>query len=154
MRNNHFNFKQFTVYHDLCARKVGTDGVLLGALADGGKRILDIGTGTGLIALMMAQRFPGAHITGIDIDRDAVLQAQSNVAASPFANSIDIIQTDFADFTTTDTYDSITCNPPFFENSAPCPDEKRSMARHTASLPFSTPISKTARLLADNGVMT
>lgn len=154
MRNNYFSFKQFTVYHDLCAMKVGTDGVLLGALADGGKRILDIGTGTGLIALMMAQRYPEARITGIDIDHDAVLQAQSNVAASPFANNIDIIQADLADFITTDTFDSITCNPPFFENSALCPDEKRSMARHTTSLPFSTLISKAARLLADNGVMT
>ena len=92
MRNKYFTFKQFTVRHDLCAMKVGTDGVLLGALADGGRSILDIGTGTGLIALMMAQRFPSSRVTGIDIDRDAVLQAQANVAASPFAGRIDIIQ--------------------------------------------------------------
>ena len=67
MSNNYFQFKQFTVYHNLCAMKVGTDGVLLGAWAQGGKHILDIGTGTGLIALFMAQRYPKADITGIDM---------------------------------------------------------------------------------------
>lgn len=154
MRNKYFTFKQFTVRHDLCAMKVGTDGVLLGALADGGRSILDIGTGTGLIALMMAQRFPSSRVTGIDIDRDAVLQAQANVAASPFASRIDIIHSDFADFDTGSTYDSITCNPPFFENGAPCPDTQRSIARHAEALPFSTLIAKAAQLLADNGTMT
>ena len=88
MSNNYFRFKQFTVHHELCAMKVGTDGVLLGALADGGSRILDIGTGTGLVALMMAQRFPSAHITGIDIDDGAVIQARKNVELSPFADRI------------------------------------------------------------------
>ena len=74
-----FQFKQFTIRQDLCAMKVGTDGVLLGAWAHGGDSILDVGTGTGLIALMMAQRFPKAQVTAIDIDEGAFLQATENV---------------------------------------------------------------------------
>ena len=70
--------------------KVGTDGVLLGAWAEGGQRILDIGSGTGLISLMMAQRFPEAQVWGIDIDPDACMQARENVAASPFADRVGI----------------------------------------------------------------
>ena len=91
MAKNSFQFKQFTVYQDRCAMKVGTDGTLLGAWANAPQndaRILDIGTGTGLVALMMAQRFPKAQVTGIDIDEDAAQQAQENVAGSPFANRI------------------------------------------------------------------
>ena len=70
-----FTFKQFTINQDICAMKVGTDGVLLGSWAVGGKRILDVGTGTGLIALMMAQRYSNSHIDGIDIDTSACVQA-------------------------------------------------------------------------------
>ena len=94
MANNYFEFKQFTISQDKCAMKVGTDGTLIGAWANGGKNILDIGTGTGLIALMMAQRFPDAKVTGIDIDSLAVEQASENVRRSPFAERITIIRTD------------------------------------------------------------
>ena len=73
-----FTFKSFTIHQDRCAMKVGTDGVLLGAWAQGGSRILDIGTGTGIIAMMMAQRFPDADITAIDIDAEACKQAAEN----------------------------------------------------------------------------
>lgn len=83
-----FQFKQFEVSQDHCAMKVGTDGVLLGAWASGGKRILDIGSGTGLISLMMAQRFPEAKVVGIDIDEDACSQARENVSASPFRDRV------------------------------------------------------------------
>ena len=86
-----FQFKQFTIYQELCAMKVGTDGVLLGAWANGGKRILDAGTGTGIIALMMAQRYPNAVVTAIDIDEGAVKQAQQNVAQSPFSQQITVL---------------------------------------------------------------
>ena len=85
-----FTFKQFEIQQDRCAMKVGTDGVLLGAWAEGGQRILDIGSGTGLISLMMAQRFPEAQVWGIDIDPDACMQARVNVAASPFADRVEI----------------------------------------------------------------
>ena len=91
MSNSYFRFKQFVVRQERCAMKVGTDGTLLGAWAQGGKKILDIGTGTGLIALMMAQRYPQALVTAIDIDAEAVEQAQENVMASPFADRINVI---------------------------------------------------------------
>ena len=83
-----FKFKHFEISQDRCAMKVGTDGVLLGAWAPGGKRILDIGSGTGLISLMMAQRFPDAQVLGIDLDEEACEEASENVAASPFANRV------------------------------------------------------------------
>ena len=97
MANDYFQFRQFTVCQNRCAMKVGTDGTLLGAWARGGQSVLDIGTGTGLIALMMAQRFPEALVVGIDIDSEAVGQACENVAASPFRN-IDIIEADARTF--------------------------------------------------------
>ena len=87
-----FQFKQFTIEQELCAMKVGTDGVLLGAWAKGGPRILDIGTGTGIIALMMAQRYPEAQVTAIDIDEGAVRQAEQNVSQSPFSSRVSVLQ--------------------------------------------------------------
>ena len=87
-----FQFKQFTIRHDRCAMKVGTDGVLLGAWANakGKQRILDIGTGSGLIALMLAQR-TDAMITGIEIDPASATQAQENATASPWADRLQIV---------------------------------------------------------------
>ena len=85
MPNSFFRFKQFVVWQDRCAMKVGTDSVLLGAWAKGGSRILDIGTGTGVIAIMMAQRCAHARVIAVDIDPEACAQAQDNVMASPFA---------------------------------------------------------------------
>ena len=93
-----FTFKQFHIEQDRTAMKVGTDGVLLGTWAEGGRTILDIGTGTGLVALMMAQRFEDAQVVGIDIDPDASEQARENVAASPFASRISILHTSLQAF--------------------------------------------------------
>ena len=102
MANESFRFRRFNVKHDRCAMKVGTDGVLLGAWADAplGRRIsvLDIGTGTGLVALMMAQRFTEAHILGIEIDPPAARQAAENAADSPFCDRISIVQTPLQGF--------------------------------------------------------
>lgn len=130
--------------------KVGTDGTLLGAWARGGETILDIGTGTGLLALMMAQRYPKAQVTGIDIVPEAVGQAQENVEASPFQN-ISITEADAV------TYDgegrefqSIVCNPPYFEGLE-CPDGQRNVARHTIQLTFRDLMSTVRRLLCDDG---
>lgn len=154
MSNPFFRFKQFTVRHDKCAMKVGTDGVLLGAWADiaGCKRILDIGTGTGLIALMLAQRSQ-ALIDAIDIDADACLQAEENTEASPFAGRIRVIHTALSDFTTTcpDRYDLIVSNPPYFVDSLKCPDRQRATARHTDTLPLETLLRDGRRLLAPGG---
>ena len=151
-----FQFKHFYVRHDRCAMKVGTDGVLLGALAEGSaKRILDIGTGSALCSLMMAQRFPDARIIGIEVDEDACEQAEQNVSQSPFRDRITIRHTSLQDFCNDgEPFDSIICNPPFFEESLQCPDSQRNAARHTTSLPYSILISKCKQLLADEGTLT
>lgn len=125
-----FQFRQFFVGQQLCAMKVGTDGVLLGAWAEGGHHILDIGTGTGVVALMMAQRYVSAHIDAIEVDCDAAGQAADNVRLSPFASRISVTHTALQDFSPIETYDSIVCNPPYFLNSLKAPEASRSMARH------------------------
>lgn len=135
--------------------KVGTDGVLLGAWgAVIPPRVLDIGTGTGLVALMVAQRSPDAHVLGIDIDSDAVEQARQNVAASPFANRIDICRQslqELAGSTDSACFSAILCNPPFFQESLLPPDTRRSLARHTPSLPFPLLIDAVSSLLLPGG---
>lgn len=155
-----FTFRQFEIQQDRCAMKVGTDGVLLGAWAEGGKRILDIGSGTGLISLMMAQRYPEAHVVGIDMDDDACGQARENVVASPFADRVEIVVSRLQDFGLANAggsyaeFDAIVSNPPFFLNSLKNPDSKRSMARHADSLPFRDLFAGVKRLLSDNGVFS
>ena len=144
-----FQFKQFTIEQELCAMKVGTDGVLLGAWAKGGPRILDIGTGTGIIALMMAQRYPEAQVTAIDIDEGAVRQAEQNVSQSPFLGRISVLQQAVQEHL--GEYESIVSNPPFFIDSLQAPDEQRNMARHTATLSYAELMNAAYRLLADNG---
>lgn len=140
MSNPYFRFKKFTVWHDKCAMKVGTDGVLLGGwvCVTGAARILDIGTGTGLVALMLAQRNPEARIDAIDIDRNACLQAQANVAASPFAGRIRVFPVSLADYRPEErpSYDLIVSNPPYFTDALKCPDPQRRIARHTDTLPL------------------
>lgn len=149
MANDYFQFRQFTIRQNRCAMKVGTDGTLLGAWAQGGLTVLDIGTGTGLIALMMAQRFPESRVIGIDIDSEAVTQARENVAASPFGN-VDVWETDVQTFGHL-PFESIVCNPPYFEASLECPDAQRTQARHTASLSYRDLMTSAWRLLADDG---
>lgn len=155
MPNDYFRFRQFTVRQDRCAMKVGTDGTLLGAWASVpcqlSARVLDAGTGTGLIALMMAQRYPDAQVTAIDIDGEAVAQARENVAASPFARRIDIAQTAVQDMTGEGLFSAIVCNPPFFIGSLRCPDGRRSIARHADTLPFGELMAASARLLTEGG---
>lgn len=152
MANDYFRFKQFTISQDKCAMKVGTDGTLLGAWAQGGRKILDIGTGTGLIAIMMAQRFPEAQVTGVDIDSPAVRQARENVLQSPFSDRINIVEADICQFT--GQYDCIVSNPPFFENSLICPDSQRSMARHDTRLSYAKLFKTVRSLLTDDGVFS
>lgn len=112
MPNSYFSFRQFTVHQDSCAMKVGTDGVLLGAWAEGGSRILDVGTGTGLIALMMAQRFAGAQVVGLDIVHEACVQASANVAASPFAGRVSVVESAVQLYEVPERFDSIVSIPP------------------------------------------
>ena len=157
MSNDYFQFRQFIVHQQRCAMKVGTDGTLLGAwaLAPSGRcRILDIGTGTGLIALMMAQRFPESSVLGIDIDPEAVAQATENVRLSPFSERIKILQEDLMKFDDTDDFDAIVSNPPYFVDSLECPDDQRTMARHTVSLTYEGLIRQAFRLLKDDGCLS
>ncbi|MBR2153568.1 MAG: methyltransferase [Bacteroidaceae bacterium] len=157
-----FRFKQFTVRHDRCAMKVGTDGVLLGAWANvkDAKTALDIGTGTGLIALMLAQRNAALHITGIDIDLDAVVQAKENVADSPWSDRIVIKQENFnidprlcqaEGSSLTRMFDLIVSNPPFFTENTLNPDAARTAARHACSLPIPVLIQNVATMLTEQG---
>ena len=115
-REKIFRFKQFGVLNDKTAMKVGTDGVLLGAWCDvaGARRVLDVGTGCGLIALMVAQRNKGAAVTAIDIDDEAVGEARINIARSPWSDRVEALCVDFNDFAAQEPYDLIVSNPPFF----------------------------------------
>lgn len=137
--------------------KVGTDGTLLGAWAaleqpDG--RILDIGTGTGLMALMMAQRYPKAHVTAIDIDEGAVEQASENVKDSPFADRIQVCLADVNAYESSKPFDAIVCNPPYFDKALTCPDDQRTQARHTLTLTYRQLMAAAWRLLADEGLFS
>ncbi len=136
--------------------KVGTDGVLLGAWAQGGNSILDIGTGTGLLALMMAQRYGNAHVVGIDAEAEACSQAKDNVSQSAFADRINIELCRFQSFwpKATAFFDAIVCNPPYYTNSLKNPNKSRSMARHADSLPFDQLAKGCSKLLSKDGALS
>jgi len=154
MGNNFFRFRHFTVHQEKAAFKVGTDGVLLGAVADMpvSGNILDVGTGTGLIALMAAQRCD-CRITAIEPDHDSFLQASENVASSRWAKRIDLIESALNDFlsSTDQKFDLIISNPPYFINSLKNQDAAKTLTRHADSLTSSDLLSSSAALLAENG---
>lgn len=135
--------------------KVGTDGVLLGAWANAAQaaNILDIGTGTGLVALMLAQR-SSARITGLEIDADAAAQAAENVAASLWKDRITIIREDFRVYETEERFDVIVSNPPYFIDSLPSPNGQRNTARHSGELDFRNLVAGASRLLSATGELT
>ena len=136
-----FRFKQFFIEDSKCAMKVGTDGVLLGAWAPTGSRILDVGTGSGLIARMLMQRCPEAEVEGIDIDEAAIEQACEN-GVKAFCARLQEWQ---------GMYDLIVSNPPYFQNSLKNPDEGRKTARHTDTLSYAELVKHSARLLTEGG---
>ena len=153
-----FQFKQFFVAHDRCAMKVGTDGVLLGAWAEpavsiqpSAFRILDVGTGSGLVALMLAQRFPEAHIDAIDIDEAAVEQAAENFAASPWSDRLHAYHSRLQEWQSHSVPSLIVSNPPYFQNSLKNPDKGRELARHTDTLSYEELLYHSARLLSEHG---
>ena len=152
-----FRFKQFTIRHDRSSMKVGTDGVLLGAWAGMGWDIrdgkyLDVGTGTGLIALMLAQRFPTASIEGIDIDDASLEQAKENIEKSVFGTRITLQKQDFSDINSfSNKYNLIVSNPPFYTEDTLSGNKTRDMARHASFLPFETLVENAAKLLTENG---
>lgn len=153
-----FKFKYFTIWQDRCAMKVGTDGVLLGAWAHRGSRILDVGTGTGLIALMMAQRSPQAQVVAVDIDEDAVSQAQENVAAARCEDRITVVHSSIQELGKREgyqgTFDVIVSNPPFFIDSLNAPDQQRNMARHADTLTYGELMEAAWKLLSDEGELS
>lgn len=153
MRGKGFTFKQFHIDHSRCAMKVGTDGTLLGAWAElpPQGRILDIGTGTGLIAIMAAQRAPEARITAIDIDKDCIAQARENVEATQWSARIDVLHKPLQEFDAEESFDVIISNPPYFVDSLLSPDAARSTARHTETLSFQDLAHGVMRLLKPNG---
>ena len=152
MANQHFNFKQFSINQDKCAMKVGTDGVLLGAWCriESSETILDVGTGTGLIALMLAQR-SSADIEAIEIEVEAYNQANENFKNSQWQNRLIIHLGSFENFLPKKKYDLIVSNPPYFSNSYKPSDNSRKTARHTETLNFETLIKHSAKLLNTNG---
>ena len=147
-----FRFKRFVIEQDLCAMKVGTDGVLLGAWANGGTKVLDIGTGTGVIALMMAQRYPYSHVTAIDIDEGAVIQATQNVQRSLYHDMVTVKHERAQDHQ--GAYDAIVSNPPFFIDALNAPDAQRNMARHAETLTYAELMQAAWRLLSDEGELS
>ena len=156
-RSEGFQFKQFYLRHDRCAMKVGTDGVLLGAwtpvpIADGTQvvRILDVGTGCGLIARMLMQRCPEAEVEGIDIDEAAVEQACEN-GVKAYCSSLQEWQIVNRKSSNRKSYDLVVSNPPYFRNSLKNPDAGRQLARHTDSLSYEELFLHSRRLLVPNG---
>lgn len=159
-----FRFRQFSVDDSRCAMKVGTDGVLLGAWADcclpdvtNGQvcRILDVGTGSGLVALMLAQRNRSAKVVGIDIDSVAAAQAAENFRLSPWADRLTALHTSLQVYASADRlFDVIVSNPPFFNNSLLPPDAARSAARHTGTLSLQELVGCCIKLLADGGLFS
>jgi len=154
MSNNNFSFKEFTIFQDKAAFKVGTDGVLLGAYADiaNKKRILDIGSGTGLLAIMLAQR-SGAEIVTIEPDQESFFQACDNVSGCKWSSKIKVVNTDLQSYDPgTGNFDLIVTNPPYFSNSLKNPDPRKSATRHNDSLSSDDLLSGVTQLLAERGI--
>lgn len=153
-RNNYFQFKQFKIVQEKSAMKVGTDGALLGAWVniDGAASVLDIGTGTGLIALMIAQRSL-AKVQGVEIEKSAADEAIENVKNSPWTDRVLIQNISFQDFVknTDRQFDLIVSNPPFFTNSFKNEIENRALARHNHLLSFQELISGAVKLMSSKG---
>ncbi len=160
MSNSYFQFKQFRIEQADCAQKVSTDACILGAAADlaGATRVLDVGTGTGLLALMAAQRAPAALSEAIEIDPAAAAQAAANAAASPWAARVRVLPLSLAAYAATGPagFSHILCNPPFFRRSLPPPSAARALARHAGatSLSFEEIAVFATTFLLPNGTLT
>ncbi len=150
-----FRFKQFNIRQDNTAMKIGTDGTLLGAWVDVKKanEILDIGTGTGVIALMTAQRNQEAIVTAIEINEDAIIDASFNIQKSPWSERVGLKNTSLQAFKTEKKYDVIVSNPPFFENSLRSNSTNRNNARHTDSLHYTDILEFAQTHLNPNGIV-
>ncbi len=154
MSNNYFKFKQFTIYQDKTAMKVGVDSVVLGAWTTTKKvkSVLDIGTGTGLLSLMLIQKTE-VKITAVEIDKSSYNQAIDNVNDSKWKSRIDVIHSSFQEFVnkTKESYDLIICNPPYFVNSLKSSAENRNKARHDDNLSLDDLFSGSKAILTEKG---
>lgn len=158
MPNNYFQFKEFTVYQDQSAMKVTTDASLFGAWVASRievkeiqpERILDIGTGTGLLSLLVAQKSE-AVIDAVELEENAFRQAESNISISPWKDRINVINSDVKHFLSAGFYDLIISNPPFFENELESPDKAANLARHDAGLTLIDLLNVVNNRLSDSG---
>ena len=154
-----FTFKQFSVNQDRCAMKIGTDGVLLGAwtpLINNPFNVLDIGAGTGILSLMLAQRSNAEQIDAIEIDEDAYEQCVENFEASPWGDKLFCFHAGLDEFVDEpeDEYDLIISNPPFYTDDYKSDNTSRDLARFEDALPFEELIEAAALLLSDNGIFS
>ena len=156
MSNDFFKFKQFTIFHDRCGMKVGTDGVLLGAWVnvENVQRILDVGTGSGLISLQIAQRNKNTKLVAIEIDKETANQALENVEASPWRNRIQIICKNFRYYDDIEKFDAIVSNPPYFIDALRSLDIKRRLARHVEELNYNLLFQHSKSLLNPRGAIS
>lgn len=159
LRRNGFTFKQFFVAHDRCAMKVGTDGVLLGATArvSHARRVLDIGCGSGLIALMLAQRSgPQTQIDAVELEPAAASQAAVNFSESVWSERMAVFAQDINEFARQHptVYDLIVSNPPYFESAVACRDEARNAARYTETLTHDALLDCAAKLITPEGLFS
>ena len=154
MTDGVFRFQQFSISHKNCAMKIGTDGVLLGSWCDvsDATHVLDVGCGSGLIALMVAQRNTTAMIDAVEIDGLAAAEAAENFRYSPWKDRLTVYPVDFLAFESNNKYDLIVSNPPFFKTDTMAPDKRRAMARNENSLPFEKLLLKAKSLLAPSGI--
>jgi len=148
-----FGFKHFSIRQTQAAMKVGTDSMLLGALCnfEGASALLDIGTGTGVLALMIAQRFNPETLTAVEMDDLAFEDARENLEKNPFTTKIDLVHTDIRSFNPGKLFDGIITNPPFFENSSQSSNAERNLARHTNELSFEELFTVSSGLLKPSG---
>ncbi|AZQ62837.1 methyltransferase domain-containing protein [Flammeovirga pectinis] len=148
-----FKFKQFEIGQEKCAMKIGTDGMLLGAWADlsGCNTMLDIGTGSGLISLMCAQRYSELKIIGIDIDLGASEQAEENFKNSPWKERLSVKHIDFSELTLDTKVDAVVSNPPFFKDSYKANTDERTKARHSDHLTLESLFHSSAKILNKGG---
>lgn len=154
MSQSYFQFKQFRIEQGRCAMKVSTDACIQGAwtpLRETDKRVLDVGAGTGLLSLVLAQRAPQIQVDAVELDTAAAEQAAENAAASPFANRIQVLQGDVRAMALEPIYDLLICNPPFFTRSLIGPDSQRNQARHDASLTLANLYQVAERVLIPDG---
>ncbi|WP_297336167.1 methyltransferase [Algoriphagus sp.] len=153
MGNSWFNFQQFRVEQDRCAMKISTDAVLLGTLIEQEQpsQILDIGTGTGVVALLLAQRFPDSKVTAVELDQDAAEQASENFKNSPFSQRMNLVAGAVQGFNAEEKFAMIVSNPPYFTDHLKSIDAQRNRALHTGELSFSDLGKAVSQLLSPEG---